>query len=89
MKIVVDIPNSLYANLRIITHGSPASKRLLECMKEGIPLPKHHGDLIDRGQALKECYDITIDGDVFTVVQYETLLGVPTIIEADKAESEV
>jgi hypothetical protein len=47
MRLVIDIPNSLYANLKKIQRGSIASKRLFDCIKEGTPLPKGHGDLKD------------------------------------------
>ena len=35
MKMIVDIPNSLYANLNRIQNGSAAAKRLLECLRCG------------------------------------------------------
>ena len=35
-------------------------------------------DLIDRQVALKEAYDVMIDGEMFSVVQVETLLGLPS-----------
>lgn len=47
MQIVIDIPNSIYANLPKIVNGSIASKRILDCVKNGTPLPKGHGRLID------------------------------------------
>ena len=47
MQIVIEIPNSIYANLPKIVNGSIASKRILDCVKNGTPLPKGHGDLID------------------------------------------
>ena len=36
-------------------------------------------DLISRERAIKEAYPICIDGDVFEVVQVETLIGIPSI----------
>ena len=36
-------------------------------------------DLISREAALNEAYDVVIDGEVFRVVQVETLIGLPTI----------
>ena len=47
MKMVIDIPNSIYANLPKIVNGSAASKRILDCVKNGTPLPKGHGALKD------------------------------------------
>jgi len=90
MQIVIDIPDDVYKRALVYKDVQLASNRandlseLITAVANGTPLPKGHGDLIDRGQTLKECYDIPIDGDVFKVVQYETLLGVPTLIEADK-----
>ena len=36
-------------------------------------------DLISREAAIKEAYNVVIDGSVFKVVQVETLYGLPTI----------
>ena len=36
-------------------------------------------DLISRQAALKESYHIVIDGEIFEVVQVETLLGLPSV----------
>ena len=35
-------------------------------------------DLISRQQAIDECYPITVDGEVYEVVQIETLMGLPS-----------
>lgn len=35
MQIVIDLPNSIYANLSKIRRGSIASKRILDCVKVG------------------------------------------------------
>ena len=37
MKLIVDVPNSLYANLSTIKNESVAGKRILECVKNGTP----------------------------------------------------
>lgn len=42
-ELVIKIPNNLYANLKKIESGSLASERILDCVKDGIPLPKGHG----------------------------------------------
>ena len=36
-------------------------------------------DAVSREMALKECYDIVVDGDRYRVVQEETLLGLPPV----------
>lgn len=52
MKLLIDVPNGLYANLSRIKNGSIATRRLLECIKHGAPYdPK--GDLISRDDLLK------------------------------------
>lgn len=40
MKLLVEIPNSLYSNLSKIERGSVASKRVLDCVRNGQVLPK-------------------------------------------------
>ena len=78
MQIVIDIPNSLYANLQKIERGSIASKRVLDCVRNGTPLPKGHGRLIDENQiAGDSSWDIA-----------DRLDATPTIIEADLEEKE-
>lgn len=72
MQIVIDIPNSIYANLSKIVNGSIASKRILDCVKNGTPLPKEHGRLIDADD---------IDNHIIGHVDTRSC---PTIIEADK-----
>ncbi len=47
MKMVIELPNSLYANLHKITNGTGASKRILDCAKKGVPIPKGHEILVD------------------------------------------
>ena len=39
MKLLIEIPNSLYANLSKIQRGSVASKRVLDCVRNGQKLP--------------------------------------------------
>jgi len=41
-------------------------------------------DVISRKMALKECYDIVIDGERYSVIQEETLLGLPPVIPNEK-----
>ena len=36
-------------------------------------------DLIDRQAAIDESYPITVDGEVYEVVQVETLMGLPSV----------
>lgn len=96
MQIVIDIPNSIYANLPKIVNGSIASKRILDCVKNGTPLPKGHGRLIDADVFEKRLmcarsYYVGEKADDFDL-QFgaglksaaERLVDAPTIIPADK-----
>lgn len=75
MQIVIDIPDRIYKRqgyLNIID-----SDILRNALKNGTPLPKGHGRLID------------INALTFEVKGGDTLLvDAPTILEADKEEEE-
>lgn len=75
MQIVIDIPDRIYKRqgyLNIID-----SDILRNALKNGTPLPKGHGRLID------------INALTFLVKGGDTLLvDAPTILEADKEEEE-
>ena len=55
MKLIIDIPNSLYANLAKIRNGSIANKRILDSVKSGIPF-----DSVIEGER-KKYNDIALD----------------------------
>lgn len=61
---------------------------LMDAVKNGIPLPKGHGDLIDRKDL--DITTITTDdysgNEVIDVVLKEDVDGASAIIEADKGE---
>ena len=46
MEVVVTIPDG-YAKMKEIKNGSIAAGVVLKAVKEGIVLPKEHGDLVD------------------------------------------
>lgn len=70
MKLVIEIPDG--CDVSKIQNGSIASKKIMDAVRNGIPLPKGHGDLVDKKDLLDDtCLD-----------------EIPTILEADKAESE-
>lgn len=92
MKLIIDISERDYENIsRIVDMG--LGTNVDEAIKNGILLPKGHGRLID-ADALEghrqiqivpcgngKCTDIT--------VYYQNDIDIaPTILEADKAESE-
>lgn len=94
MQIVIDIPKELYeANIR----GLEAREvwDLREAVRNGTQLPEHHGRLIDADEAIKTLKSLgnrDYRRNKGTIQEAEKMLSydgyTPTIIEADKAESE-
>jgi hypothetical protein len=79
MQIVIDIPEEIYKD--IVKNGfiyDEDNEIVTHVIKNGIPLPKGHGKLIDA-----DAVDIRYsDPEVV-----ETLDDAPTIIEADKKDN--
>lgn len=91
MRLVVEIDDNLYT--RLFDNGDEYvadMRRACVAIRKGKPLPKGHGDLKDcnnlryafvkRSMAVQGCFT---DADIASIV-----CSSPTIIEADKAESE-
>ena len=97
MKLIIDIPEEDYKNGTLVHYFNCYSKQLDEIIYNGKPLPKGHGDLIDRSKLLvelecgiragnyEEGYEkyphINDMDDCFDTVKYAD-----TVIEADKGE---
>lgn len=99
MKIVIDIPDEYYelykdTNNNVSMNGF-AGLYLLEIIRKGKPLPIGHGRLIDADE-LELDYDWSeyeTDTGQLMVYGYQAysstqIESAPTIIEADKEESE-
>lgn len=85
MQIVIDIPKEDWEFIKE-SDGCRWSRAIIEGVINGTPLPKGHGDLIDRNDLL-EYTDINRSAYIPIINRYE-IITAPTIIEADKAESE-
>lgn len=98
MKIVIDIGEDYY---RIIKHDVEHGMDYLPCIliANGKPLPKGHGDLIDRSKIYKaipaEEDNVTGQGMTYEEMDayndgidamYSLVRGAKPIIEADKGE---
>ena len=84
MKILIDIPNWLYNAIQ--EHREPIySQSLGEAVRDGTPLPKGHGRLIDADDLIQE-FSVVSSRPIKS--QLYILKEAPTIIEADKSESE-
>lgn len=78
MQIVIDIPEEYYKVIMKIPVNQSTADMLI--IKYGTPLPKGHGRLIDADALWKKW--------VFDAIGKQEIDDAPTIIEADKAESE-
>lgn len=90
MKIVVDIPKETYEAL-VINQYCGSKSNLENIIVNGIPLPEHHGDLIDRDNIevlrlgnLTRQYDKGFDAGVTCMVN--RILDAPTVIEGSDSE---
>lgn len=82
VELVIKIPKYY------LTHPQDYSC-LAECVRRGVPLPKGHGDLIDRRELKKEVYTTTEwNGDIHRIIYEASIDDAKPIIEADKGESE-
>jgi hypothetical protein len=82
MKVVIDIDENLY--IRLFDNGVDNyddAVDMAKAIRKGTPLPKGHGRLVD-ADALYDQFEYA-DYDFEKTMEYA-----PTIIEADKAESE-
>lgn len=77
MKIVINITEKLYDEIKRQSVPLPHVDVLCESVLNGTPLPKGHGDLIDRGELLKQPMDAANYPSNYVRIA-------KTIIEADK-----
>lgn len=96
MQIVIDIPESFYHEINELQSGvdlkAYQSIALIDCIKDGTPLPKGHGRLIDAdklNRKKKYCFQ-TVRG-AFPKSEWfinsNDLFSAQTIIEADKEKN--
>ena len=94
MKIIVDIPEDdyygilQYAELKVNTEFE---NLMIVAIKNGIPLPKGHGDLIDLEEVRDRYVNIikVSNSELENLRMLAEILDTsPTIIKADIAESE-
>lgn len=84
MQIVIDIDENVYT--RLFDNGEASLTDMLTAcvaIRKGAPLPAKHGDLIDRKELMNAPYR---KGGF--VEWYDEIKYAPTIIPADKEESE-
>ena len=82
MQIVIEIPEKMY---HMINAGFYDYGDMNVIIQNGTPLPKGHGRLIDESDLIP---DSDYEDGMFYAVSIGAINGAPTIIEADKGESE-
>lgn len=80
MKLVIDIPEKYKDLLDKGEADGSIRKSILLAVSNGTPLPEGHGRLIDADELIKD----RVENDNIVIL----VNTAPTIIEADRAESE-
>ena len=80
IELVIKIPESIWVAIQNGEYCGILDDRTYNAIKNGTPLPKGHGRLIDADALWKKW--------VFDAIGKQEIDDAPTIIEADKAESE-
>ena len=87
MKIVIDIPEEEYELVRHENKSYMTELVLMNAVAKGIPLPEHHGDLIERNELLDYSYEIDSMYCMYDeVVNVDDIKNAPTIIEGSDSE---
>lgn len=89
MKLIIDINEDDYNFVkRQVADGITNSLKI--CITNGTPIPKGHGDLIDRNEIeyLKAIHDLKWGRITAIECAKKIKYSAPTIIEADTEESE-
>ena len=87
MKIVIEIADCVWNRLKNKDCDMGDGNYLLcAALENGIPLPKWHGDLIDKKELKKKLYRIDDSATLSTrdVVNEEDIDDAPTLIPADE-----
>lgn len=93
MKIVIDLPEEDYKLIKSYAKGSTnyrISLKLYDAIKKGIPLPEHHGRLIDADaieytHTVARCLEDGHNWNELCVTKND-LYDAPTIIEGSESE---
>lgn len=92
MQIVIDIPDRIQFGIEkgFCVNGSDGSQIVLDAVKNGTPLPKGHGKIVDIGKIDEDRCDhdnpiiyLQMNGEYTEAVSLDYLNGLPVIVEAD------
>lgn len=88
IEIIVRLEDELYEqckNTKLTEENEGFDFHIIKSVANGTPLPKGHGDLIDRGE-LKTHFIGTEQETDLEVYLEPTIINAPPIIKADKGE---
>lgn len=91
IELVIKIPEEIYSRYMNYTENYVdfmffgTEEKVVRAIRNGTPLPKGHGRLIDADR-LKTHFIGTEQGTDLEVYLEPTIIDAPTIIEADKGE---
>lgn len=89
MEIVIKIPKKTYNEIKertIVTCGEIFAKNLIRRIRNGTPLPKNHGRLID-ADWVKNTLDIYVINEYNgQFIRRSDIDTIPTIIEGSESE---
>lgn len=87
MQIVIEIPDEVYKEIqdgKMYRSVYDIPQESVKAIKNGTPLPKGHGRLIDAEIVDSNIYDLTQSLDLNYNQISRVLYDAPTIIESDK-----
>ena len=79
MKLIIDIPDNDYSQIKEYYEKNDTVEATYSYIYHGIPLQKGHGRIVDENKITSFGWNNTDN---------HAVVDAPTIIEADKAESE-
>lgn len=86
MQMVISIPDELYSAINEDTYGVHRG-RIYDIIRDGSPIPKGHGGLIDADELTLQIAELS--GDILNPcygVTYSDIKNAPVIIKADKED---
>lgn len=93
IELVIKIPENIWVAIQNGEYCGILDDRTYNAIKNGTPLPKRHGRLIDADEYKEHLYACETNGRPLHIMELDERLATvddaPTIIEADKVESEV
>ena len=85
MELVIKLSDKEYSALQSASYHSFDKYTAYLAMKNGILLPEHHGDLIDRRELKKEVYTTTEwNGDIHRIIYEASIDDAKPIIEGSE-----